>query len=202
MLNSGWVSSVFELIKNNLGFGALFTVLASGLFVAIRIYMRNSQEVRLQRLSRIDDVNKSYIDFQRLCLENMDAPASVYNANSSSISSLTESQVAKLHLMFDILTSIFERAYLAVAKEGPEDQKQSQWPGWELFMKEYAAREDYRRWWDSNVAPKPANSAPQYDAGFQGFMDDLIGKFRKSSAGTASSGVYAKMLQFARLAPR
>lgn len=47
-------------------------------------------------------------------------------------------------MLFSILTSLFERAYVLVYEEDPAPKQLRMWKSWEDFMR-WCRREDYRR---------------------------------------------------------
>jgi hypothetical protein len=138
--------------------------------------MAYTQSVILQhKLRRCDEVTKSYIDYQQLCLSYPNLATSCFGRPAPH---LTEAESIQRDLMFDIVTSIFERAFVAVREEGPPDVRNSQWPRWKTFIEGFTTRLDYREWWRENVFDFDrkdwSNDQPQYDREFEKYMHSRL----------------------------
>lgn len=59
---------------------------------------------------------------------------------------LTEAERYQRDTLFDLLTSIFESAYLAYANR-TSSHRRRQWGGWDRYIDMYVHRSDYRDWW-------------------------------------------------------
>jgi hypothetical protein len=58
---------------------------------------------------------------------------------------LTEEQQERVLVIYEILISLFERAYLLSYDEKMTRKQQRRWLSWEDFMREWCEREDFRR---------------------------------------------------------
>lgn len=87
--------------------------------------------------SRLAD---EYVSFQKLVLENADLHLSASRLPRA----LTPEQEERKRVMFDILTSLFERAYILVFEERMSKQQRRLWQTWEDYMRSWCRREDYR----------------------------------------------------------
>lgn len=61
------------------------------------------------------------------------------------ITSLTEEQQERKLVIFEILISLFERAYLLSYDEKMSNKQLRRWRSWEDFMSEWCEREDFRK---------------------------------------------------------
>jgi len=109
---------------------------AIAVFLIERRKQRQVDEEELyQRLS------DEYTTFLKLVLDNADlqllrrhGPALV----------LTEEQMERKLVLFGILVSIFERAYILVYEEKMNKQTRRLWSSWEDYIREWCQRKDFR----------------------------------------------------------
>ena len=57
---------------------------------------------------------------------------------------LTEEQVERMQVIFEMLISLFERAYLTAYDDRMTDKQQRRWHSWDDFMREWVRRDDFR----------------------------------------------------------
>ncbi len=119
-----------------------YVVTIIGLPLAILVFMyeqrrqrQNEEEEIYQRLS------DEYTEFLKLVLANPDLQLLRKNAHAAP---LTEEQKERKFAIFNILISLFERAYLLVYEEHMDRQSQRMWQSWEDYMREWSARQDFR----------------------------------------------------------
>ncbi|MGH7453047.1 MAG: hypothetical protein ACRENG_16985 [bacterium] len=124
-----------------------YVVTIFGFPLAILIFLyeqrkerQNDEEELYQRLS------DEYTNFLKLVLENADLQLLRMQGNDQS---LTDEQRERKLVIFGILVSIFERAYILVYEEKMNKQNQRLWSSWEDYMREWCRREDFR-----SVLPK------------------------------------------------
>ncbi|MGH7496120.1 MAG: hypothetical protein ACREOO_27520 [bacterium] len=96
---------------------------------------QNDEEELYQRLS------DEYTNFLKLVLENADLQLLRVQGNDQS---LTDEQRERKFVIFGILVSIFERAYILVYEDKMNKQTQRLWSSWEDYMREWSRREDFR----------------------------------------------------------
>lgn len=94
----------------------------------------NEEEEIYQRLS------DEYAEFLKLVLQNADLQLTA----ARSPTSLSPEQMERKRVLFDILVSLFERAYILVYEEDMNAQQQRLWKSWEDYMREWCRREDFR----------------------------------------------------------
>ena len=96
---------------------------------------QNDEEELYQRLS------DEYTNFLKLVLENADLQLLRTQCDDRS---LTDEQRERKFVIFGILVSIFERAYILVYEEKMNKQTQRLWSSWEDYMREWCRREDFK----------------------------------------------------------
>jgi hypothetical protein len=94
----------------------------------------NEEEESFQLLSN------AYTDLLRLVLENPDLRLHADDATPD----LTPEQRERMLVLFDILISLFERAYILLYEEPMPPQRERQWHSWDDYMREWCRREDFR----------------------------------------------------------
>ena len=117
-----------------------YVVTVVGLPFAILVFLwerrrerANEEEELYQRLS------DEYAEFLKLVLENADL-----RLRSATPVQLTPEQQERKLIIFDLLISIFERAYLLVYEDTMNKQQQRLWQSWEDYMREWCRRDDFR----------------------------------------------------------
>jgi hypothetical protein len=119
-----------------------YVVTIFGLPLAILVFIyeqrrerQNEDEEIYQRLS------DEYTEFLKLVLANPDLQLLWKRAP---ITSLTDEQSERKLVLFNILISLFERAYLLVYEEAMDRQTRRLWQSWEDYMREWCRRADFR----------------------------------------------------------
>jgi hypothetical protein len=119
-----------------------YMVTIVGLPMAILVFIyeqrrqrQNEEEEIYQRLS------DEYTEFLRLVLANPDLQLLRKRAVDTP---LTEEQRERKFVLFNILISLFERAYLLVYEEEMDRQTRRLWQSWEDYLVEWCRRQDFR----------------------------------------------------------
>ncbi|MGZ5279594.1 MAG: hypothetical protein ACXWC9_06615, partial [Pseudobdellovibrionaceae bacterium] len=92
---------------------------------------QNEDEELYQRLS------DEYAEFQKLLLENADLRLISGAVNDSQ---MTDEQHERKNIVFDLLVSLFERAYILVYEEDMSKQTQRLWATWEDYIRFWTNR--------------------------------------------------------------
>lgn len=119
-----------------------YVVTIVGLPVAIAVFLyekrqqrENEEEALYQRLS------DGYNDFLRLALDNADLQLfGEYQPDAA----LDPEQMERKRLMFAILVSLFERAYISLYDEKMDRHATRLWQSWQDYMSEWCKRPDFR----------------------------------------------------------
>lgn len=85
-------------------------------------------------------LSDAYIDFLKLVLQQSDLKLRTQKATPD----LNEEQRERMQVLFEILISLFERAYLTAYSENMTAQQRRRWHSWDDFMREWCRREDFR----------------------------------------------------------
>ena len=94
----------------------------------------NEEEATWQQIS------DAYIDFLEVVLANPDLRLRSHSATPD----LSDEQRERMWVIFDMLISLFERAYLLAYQENMDAKQQRRWHSWEDYMREWSRREDFR----------------------------------------------------------
>lgn len=119
-----------------------YIVTVFGLPMAIYAFI---VEQRKERENEDEEVYQlltaDYTDFLKLVMENPDLKL----RSQTHTQDLTEEQQERMLVIFEILISLFERAYLLSYDDVMTQKQRRRWLSWEDFMREWCAREDFRR---------------------------------------------------------
>lgn len=118
-----------------------YMVTVIGLPLAILVF---AYEQRKERDSEEEEVyqllSDNYQDFLKVALENPDLR--LFSAEMTP--QLTGEQRERMYIIFNMLVSLFERAYLLLYEEKMSDKQLRRWRSWEDYMREWCQREDFR----------------------------------------------------------
>jgi len=115
------------------------TVIGLPLVVAVFIYEQRKERMNEEE-AVYESVSDNYQEFLRVVLEHPD----LHLFSKSKTPSLTEEQSERMMIIFSMLVSLFERAYMLLYEEHGHSAKQRRWSSWEDYMLEWCAREDFR----------------------------------------------------------
>jgi hypothetical protein len=119
-----------------------YVVTVFGFPLAIIAYLI---EQRKERENEDEEVYQlltaDYTDFLKLVIANPDLKL----RSQCEILDLTEEQRERVQVLFEILISLFERAYLLSYDDKMTRKQQRRWLSWEDFMREWCEREDFRK---------------------------------------------------------
>ena len=119
-----------------------YIVTVFGLPMAILVFMyeqrRERQGEEEELYQRLSD---EYTNFLKLVLANPDLQLLRKQARTEP---LTDEQSERKFVIFNILISLFERAYLLVYEDKMDKQTKRLWLSWEDYMREWCRRKDFR----------------------------------------------------------
>jgi hypothetical protein len=118
-----------------------YVVTVVGLPLAIMVFI---YEQRKERANEEDEVyqllSDNYQDFLRVVVENPDLRLfSTYRTPN-----LTDEQRERMMVIFEMLISLFERAYLLLYEHRMSETQERRWRSWEDYMRDWCLREDFR----------------------------------------------------------
>ncbi len=82
----------------------------------------------------------NYMDFLKLVMSNPDLQL----RSRCEALPLTDEQEERKQVLFEILISLFERAYLLAYDPDMRGKRLRRWLSWEDYMREWCARDDFR----------------------------------------------------------
>ena len=128
--------------------------------VALIGYLAAKNKERQQREDgTYDSLDVRYLDYQKLCLSYSELD--VFDIAREPSRPLTEQDKKQELILFTILISIFERAYL-MYRGHTETSREKQWSGWVEYMEGFAKRPNFRKAWEI--------CGPMFDTDFCEFM--------------------------------
>jgi hypothetical protein len=117
-----------------------YAVTVIGLPLAILVFVyeqrkeRNNEDEEVYQL-----LSDNYQDFLKVALANPDL-----RLFSPEHSELDAMQRERMYIVFSMLISLFERAYLLIYEENMSAKHLRRWRSWEDYMREWCQREDFR----------------------------------------------------------
>jgi hypothetical protein len=109
--------------------------LAIGVFVYEQRKERNNEEESVYEL-----LSDNYQDFLRVALDNPDLKL----FSAAQTTQLSEDQRERRIIIFSMLVSLFERAYLLLHEDDMDPKQFRRWRSWEDYMREWCRRADFR----------------------------------------------------------
>lgn len=117
-----------------------FVVTVVGLPFAVIVYVLdqrkerdNDEEEQYQHLS------DAYNEFLKVVLSNSDLQL----RSTKALVDAQPEQVERMLIIFDMLISLFERAYLVAYKPSMLPEELRRWNSWDDYMREWIRREDF-----------------------------------------------------------
>jgi len=126
-----------------------YVVTVVGLPLAIAVFAVEQRKERQNEEEAVyESISDNYQEFLRIVLEHPD----LHLFSMAKTPELTEEQQERMMVIFSMLISLFERAYMLLYEEGANSEKLRRWHSWEDYMREWCAREDFRDSLDSLLA--------------------------------------------------
>ena len=150
---------------------ASYIVTALGLPVAILFFIL---EQRKQRDNEEEEayqlLSDAYNDFLKVVLANPDLQLRTHEL----LPDPTSEQRERMLVIFDMLISLFERAYLVAWKPNMSEAEARRWNSWDDYMREWCRREDFR-----HTLPQLLRGE---DPGFQAYIRRVADQERAATA--------------------
>jgi hypothetical protein len=103
-------------------------------FIQQRKQRENEEEAVYELLS------ENYQDFLKVALENADLKLFTENPTPD----LSDEQRQRMVIIFSMLVSLFERAYLLLYEKRMSTKQKRLWLSWEDYMREWCMRSDFK----------------------------------------------------------
>ena len=118
-----------------------YVVTTIGLPVAILVFLYEQKKERDNEDEEVYQLlSDNYQDFLKIALGHPD----LHLFSSEQTPELTEEQRERRLIVFNMLISLFERAYLLLYEPKMSAQHLRRWLSWEDYMREWCRREDFR----------------------------------------------------------
>lgn len=166
---STWQLMDWESVKSAVEFlSHLVTAIGLPYAVAVFVYEQrkereNEEEEAYQNLSN------AYIEFLEVVLSNADLQL----RTRAALPNPTPEQHERMAIIFDMLVSLFERAYLVAYKATMDARERRRWQTWHDWMSEWGQREDF-------YAMLPALLQGE-DPEFRSYLLETVAKARKAA---------------------
>jgi len=126
-----------------------YVVTVVGLPLAIVVFaMEQRKERQNEEEAVYESISDNYQEFLRIVLEHPD----LHLFSMAKTPELSKEQLERMTVIFSMLISLFERAYMLLYEEGANSEKLRRWHSWEDYMREWCAREDFRDSLDALLA--------------------------------------------------
>lgn len=118
-----------------------YVVTVVGLPLAIFVFLYEQRKERENEEEEVyQQVSDNYQDFLRIALENPDLR--LFSAEE--VKNLSAEQKERQLIVFTMLMSLFERAYLLMYDENMSPKQARRWHSWEDYMLEWLQKPDFR----------------------------------------------------------
>jgi len=118
-----------------------YIVTVFGLPLAIVSFMIEQRKERENEEEEVYQLlSDAYTDFLKLVMANPDLKL----RSQCALDQLREEQQERMQVMFEILISLFERAYLLAYEPKMSGKQLRRWLSWEDYMREWCERDDFR----------------------------------------------------------
>jgi hypothetical protein len=117
-----------------------YVVTVIGLPLAIAVFLFEQQKERENEEEEVYQLlSDNYQDFLKVALENPD----LRRFSKDATPSLSDEQIERQLIIFSMLMSLFERAYLLLYEEKMTPKQKRRWNSWEDYIQDWCANEDF-----------------------------------------------------------
>lgn len=118
-----------------------YIVTVIGLPLAILVFLFEQRKERENEDEEVYELlSDNYHDFLKVALDNPDLKLFSLEQTPH----LTDEQRERMLIIFGMLVSLFERAYLLLYDEKLKPKELRRWRSWEDYMREWCQRQDFR----------------------------------------------------------
>ena len=122
--------------------GLSYVVTILGLPMAILVFVNEERKRRANEESELHrHLSEEYDNFLRMVMENADL---LLLSRSRPPQPLTDEQRERTEVVFRMLVSLFEKAYIILYSDGMTGDARRRWMSWEDDMREWCRKEDFR----------------------------------------------------------
>jgi hypothetical protein len=147
-----------------------------GFPLAVFVFLYDRRQERLSGEDEVyEQLSDNYQDFLHTVLENPDLHLSV----PESTADLSPEQEERMFVIFSMLISLFERAYLLLYGSRLSRKQARRWASWADYMEEWCRRDDFAR----NLPVLLKGEDPE----FASYIGDLCARVRRPG-GSGGSG--------------
>jgi hypothetical protein len=119
---------------------ASYAVTVIGLPFAVVVFlMQQRRERENEEEEGYQLLSNAYNDFLKVVLANADLQL----RSQEALAHPTPEQMERMLVIFDMLISLFERAYLVAYKDEMAPTEQRRWNSWDDYMREWCRRDDF-----------------------------------------------------------
>jgi len=119
-----------------------YVVTAIGLPWAVWLYFADARRERQNEEESIYlALSDEYAKFSKVLLENADLQLVSHGVADNAF---TPEQLERKRIIYEMLISLFERAFILVYEEGMNKQNQRMWASWEDYIQFWLKRADFR----------------------------------------------------------
>ncbi|MDP1756610.1 MAG: hypothetical protein Q8L38_04070 [Pseudohongiella sp.] len=117
-----------------------YVVTVIGLPLAIAVFLFEQRKERENEEEEVYQLlSDNYQDFLKVALENPDLRLFSKDATPS----LSDEQAERQLIIFSMLMSLFERAYLLLYEDKMSPKQARRWNSWEDYIQDWCANEDF-----------------------------------------------------------
>jgi hypothetical protein len=131
------ISGIFQIMQ--------YLVFIIGIPITIYKYITSKKREQIDReYGTYDALDREFKDYCKLCLEHPDLDVAGYPNEATP--NYTPEQKKQELIMFSMLCSLFERAYL-MFKGSTSAAEKRRWAGWIAYFNDFSARKNFQSWW-------------------------------------------------------
>lgn len=118
-----------------------YIVTVIGLPLAITVFIYEQRKERDNEEEEVyQQLSDNYQEFLKIALDNPDLRL----FSNDEVHSLSSEQRERKFIIFSMLISLFERAYLLIHEDDMNEIESRRWRSWEDYMGEWCSRSDFR----------------------------------------------------------
>ncbi len=118
-----------------------YVVTTIGLPAAIAVFLYEQKKERDNEEEAVYQLlSDNYQDFLKVALDNPD----LHLFSREETQALSAEQQERMLIIFNMLVSLFERAYLLLFEAHMSSKQLRRWSSWDDYMREWCQREDFR----------------------------------------------------------